>query len=72
MTMGLACDREGYDLRKCPLCGSRGCAKLHRYNGKCSTEPRAIGQSDMNRYSTPAVFIAAICGESVPAVGSTE
>lgn len=30
MTMGLPCDREGYDLRMipCPKCGSRGCPEL--------------------------------------------
>jgi hypothetical protein len=41
MTMGLPCDREGYDLRMtpCPKCGSRGCPELHRYNGKCSEKP---------------------------------
>lgn len=29
MTMGLACDRDGYDLRtpRCVGCGSRGCSK---------------------------------------------
>jgi hypothetical protein len=29
MTMGLPCDREGYDLRmrQCSQCGSRGCPK---------------------------------------------
>jgi len=29
MTMGLACDSDGYDLRisQCSICGSRGCAK---------------------------------------------
>lgn len=31
MTMGLACDRDGYDLRQsqCKVCGSRGCPKMH-------------------------------------------
>ncbi len=30
MTFGLACDRDGYDLRilPCPECGSRGCNTL--------------------------------------------
>jgi hypothetical protein len=32
MTMGLACDRDGYDLRipPCKGCGSRGCANGFR------------------------------------------
>jgi len=43
MTMGLPCDREGYDLRMtpCPKCGSRGCPALHRYNGKCEADKPA-------------------------------
>lgn len=38
MTMGLPCDREGYDLRmpQCASCGSRGCPSLHRFNGICA------------------------------------
>lgn len=32
MTMGLACDRDGYDLRmaQCSQCKSRGCPKRDR------------------------------------------
>lgn len=32
MTFGLACDRDGYDLRipKCSNCGSRGCPNRDR------------------------------------------
>lgn len=43
MTMGLPCDREGYDLRspQCPKCGSRGCPQLHRHDGKCSADKPA-------------------------------
>lgn len=31
MTFGLACDRDGYDLRqpKCSICGSRGCPEMN-------------------------------------------
>ena len=36
-TMGLACDRDGYDLRtkQCAQCGSRGCPKRDH----CKTIP---------------------------------
>lgn len=41
MTMGLACDSDGYDLRipPCSVCGSRGCAKRDACN-KTSDLPR--------------------------------
>jgi hypothetical protein len=37
VTMGLACDRDGYDLRakQCAQCGSRGCPKCDH----CKTVP---------------------------------
>jgi hypothetical protein len=53
MTFGLACDRDGYDLRqpKCSQCGSRGCPKMHdcllnpcRCGGKASLE-RSISRT---------------------------
>jgi len=36
MTMGLACDSDGYDLKiiPCKKCGSRGCAKKNECDGK--------------------------------------
>lgn len=51
MTMGLPCDRDGYDLRMipCPKCGSRGCPELHRYNGKCSADKPAPAQPPTTR-----------------------
>ena len=41
MTMGLACDGDGYDLRltPCPKCGSRGCS--HKWEPeKCDGKVR--------------------------------
>jgi hypothetical protein len=55
MTFGLACDRDGYDLRlpQCPQCGSRGCPKLHRYNGKCPKDKGTTPQSPEEAESPP-------------------
>lgn len=40
MTMGLACDRDGYDLRlaQCSQCFSRGCLNKDR----CMTESELV------------------------------
>ena len=40
MTMGLACDRDGYDLRakQCSQCGSRGCSERDHCEPVARTE----------------------------------
>jgi hypothetical protein len=59
MTMGLACDREGYDLRlpKCPKCGSRGCPEIHRILGICSVDQYRQAVDDANRMDEKGVVV---------------
>lgn len=44
MTMGLACDRDGYDLRipPCKGCGSRGCSNGFRCEPQVSATRRGV------------------------------
>lgn len=48
MTMGLPCDRDGYDLRTepCRQCGSRGCPKMH----KCKDKDDRFGPGWIRRH----------------------
>lgn len=60
MTFGLACDRDGYDLRirQCSVCLSRGCADKDRCRPVLKRNDGTIAQvGDVIRFDRGLVYI---------------